>query len=302
MSATKLATTVTAVVASTALGLPAAAGAQLTVRVEGLDSGSRPAFRSTTAAGTLSPAASGQSVRVEFLRDGVVLAERRAPVDSGTFRVRSPELVEPGRYRIRVSEPTGAQAQSREFRLRLPNLKRRDHGRAVQALNRRLRKLGYRAAKGARFTAATANAVLAYRKVNRMAWERRASSEVLSKVLRDRGAFRLRFPRAGQHVEVDLQRQVMALADRGKARHTFHISSGKPSTPSDRGHFRIQRRTPGYNSLGMLHSVYYNRGEALHGYRSVPAYPASNGCIRSPIPDARFIFDWVRLGMSVYVY
>ena len=34
------------------------------------------------------------------------------------------------------------------------------------------------------------------------------------------------------------------------------------STPSDRGHFRFQRRQPGYNSLGMLDSVSYNRGEA----------------------------------------
>ena len=34
----------------------------------------------------------------------------------------------------------------------------------------------------------------------------------------------------------------------------------------------------------------------------VTAYPASNGCIRTPVPDARFIYDWVRLGMSIYVY
>ena len=52
----------------------------------------------------------------------------------------------------------------------------------------------------------------------------------------------------------------------------------------------------------MLDPVYYNRGEAIHGYRSVPAYPASHGCIRSPISDARFIYDWLQLGMSLYVY
>jgi lipoprotein-anchoring transpeptidase ErfK/SrfK len=57
-----------------------------------------------------------------------------------------------------------------------------------------------------------------------------------------------------------------------------------------------------HNSLRMLDSVYYNRGEAIHGYASVPTYPASHGCVRSPIPDARFIYNWVRLGMSIYVY
>jgi lipoprotein-anchoring transpeptidase ErfK/SrfK len=144
--------------------------------------------------------------------------------------------------------------------------------------------------------------VLAFRKVNLMAWTRRASPEVLSRLLRGRGAFKLRHPGAGRHVEVDLRRQVMVLANKGKPRYTFPISSGKASTPADRGHFRFYRRQPGYNSLGMLHSVYYNGGEAIHGYRFVPTYPASHGCIRSPIPDARFIYDWVRLGMSVYVY
>jgi lipoprotein-anchoring transpeptidase ErfK/SrfK len=34
----------------------------------------------------------------------------------------------------------------------------------------------------------------------------------------------------------------------------------------------------------------------------VPPYPASHGCIRTPIPDARFIYDWIQLGMSIYVY
>jgi lipoprotein-anchoring transpeptidase ErfK/SrfK len=94
----------------------------------------------------------------------------------------------------------------------------------------------------------------------------------------------------------------MVLANRGKPRYTFHISSGKRSTPADRGHFRFYGRQPGYNSLGMLDSVYYNGGEAIHSYRFVPTYPASHGCIRSPIPDARFIYNWVRLGMSIYVY
>jgi lipoprotein-anchoring transpeptidase ErfK/SrfK len=144
--------------------------------------------------------------------------------------------------------------------------------------------------------------VLAFRKVNGMSWTRRASPEVLARLVRERGAFRLRFPRAGRHVEVDVKRQVMVLADRGKPSYTFPISSGHPSTPSDLGHFHFYRRVPGYNNSGMLDSVYYNRGEAVHGYRSVPTYPASHGCIRAPIADARFIYDWVRLGISIYVY
>jgi hypothetical protein len=32
------------------------------------------------------------------------------------------------------------------------------------------------------------------------------------------------------------------------------------------------------------------------------AEPASAGCIRNPIPNSRFIYGWVRLGMSIFVY
>jgi lipoprotein-anchoring transpeptidase ErfK/SrfK len=52
----------------------------------------------------------------------------------------------------------------------------------------------------------------------------------------------------------------------------------------------------------MYYSVYYNRGEAIHGYRSVPSYPASHGCVRNPIPNSRFIYRWVRLRMRIYVH
>jgi L,D-transpeptidase catalytic domain len=324
-----LATMATAVVASIAFALPAVAGAQeagpegqapvtgapaqLSVGVEGLRRGTRPALRRTIAVGTLSPFVAGQWVRVEFVRGGRVVARRRVGVQGtagvayGTFRLRSPRLVKPGRYRVRARKPVtaeqaGARAASRRFRLRFPGLTRGDRGRAVKLLNRLLRRRGYRSPKGRRFTAATASAVLAFRKVNWMEWTRRASPGVLSRLLRGRGAFKLRHPRGRRHVEIDLRRQVMVLANGGKPRHTFHISSGKASTPSDRGHFRFYRRQPGYNSLGMLHSVYYNAAEAIHGFGFVPTYPASHGCVRSPIPDARFIYNWVRLGMSVYVY
>jgi L,D-transpeptidase catalytic domain len=329
MSDKMLAAMASAVVASIAVALPAGAGAQeagppptgepapvpaqLSVRVKALQSGRRPALRRTTAVGTLSPFVPGQWVRVEFVRDGRVVARRRVPVHDaagaghGTFRVRSPMLIEPGVYRVRAQKPAtaeqaGARAATWQFRLRFPGLTQGDRGRAVKLLHRLLRKQGYRAPRGRRFTAATASAVLAFRKVNRMAWTRRASPDVLARLLRGRGALKLRHPGAGRHVEVDLTRQVMVLANRGKPRYTFHVSSGKPSTPSDRGHFRFYRRQPGYNSLGMLDSVYYNRGEAIHGYYSVPTYPASHGCVRSPIPDARFIYNRVRLGMSIYVY
>jgi lipoprotein-anchoring transpeptidase ErfK/SrfK len=52
----------------------------------------------------------------------------------------------------------------------------------------------------------------------------------------------------------------------------------------------------------MYYSVYYNRGEATHGYKSVPDYPASHGCLRNPIPDSKSIYNWINLGDDIWVY
>ena len=43
----------------------------------------------------------------------------------------------------------------------------------------------------------------------------------------------------------------------------------------------------------MVHSSYFIRGYAIHGYVDVPAFNASHGCLRVPIPDAARIFSWL---------
>ena len=61
-------------------------------------------------------------------------------------------------------------------------------------------------------------------------------------------------------------------------------------------------KTPGTNAKGMVHSSYFIRGYAIHGYVSVPAFNASHGCLRVPIPDAYRIFSWLHIGDRVIVY
>ena len=46
----------------------------------------------------------------------------------------------------------------------------------------------------------------------------------------------------------------------------------------------------------MYYSVYWHGGYAIHGYHSVPPYPASHGCVRNPIPESKFIYNWVTSG------
>jgi lipoprotein-anchoring transpeptidase ErfK/SrfK len=69
-----------------------------------------------------------------------------------------------------------------------------------------------------------------------------------------------------------------------------------------RGSFRVYSKTPGTNSKGMVNSLYFIRGYAIHGYPDVPVYPASHGCLRIPIPNARFMFRWLDYRDRVDVY
>jgi hypothetical protein len=149
---------------------------------------------------------------------------------------------------------------------------------------------------------ATGRAVLAFRKTNDMTRDGFATHEVYAKLLRNRGAFKLRYPKAGKHVEFDWSRQVLVLAQNGKPYRTYHASSGKPSTPTVFGTFHFYLKSPGTNAKGMVDSSYFIGGYAIHGYAEVPAYAASHGCVRVPIPNARQIFDWIGIGDPIYVY
>jgi lipoprotein-anchoring transpeptidase ErfK/SrfK len=175
-------------------------------------------------------------------------------------------------------------------------------GPRVQLLQRQLAKLGYAVPRTGTFDDGTARAVLAYRKVNRMSRTTVANRTIFSRLFRGRGAYKLRYPKAGKHVEADLSRQVLVLADDGKPFRVYHTSTGAGGTPTVQGSYRFYRKDPGYNSVGMYYSSYFIRGYAIHGYHSVPTYPASHGCLRVPLANAISIYNWIDLGDRIYVY
>jgi lipoprotein-anchoring transpeptidase ErfK/SrfK len=172
----------------------------------------------------------------------------------------------------------------------------------VALLKQGLRSLGYPAGSGPSWTGKLGREVLAFRKVNGMARVFAANAAVFRMVFAQRGAFRLRHPDAGRHVEFDWARQALALADGAKVVATYHASSGKPSTPTVFGTFHFYMKAPGTNAKGMFMSNYFVRGYAIHGYPDVPTYAASHGCIRVPNADAPAIFAWIRIGYPIFVY
>jgi hypothetical protein len=172
----------------------------------------------------------------------------------------------------------------------------------IRLVQRGLARLGYVTSQGGHWDAALGRAVLAFRKTNRLTRNSSVSGQVFSLLLSGHGGFKLKYPNAGKHVEADLGRQVLVLADKGQVQRIYHTSSGKPSTPTVVGSFRFYRKSPGTNAKGMVYASYFIRGYAIHGYKEVPASGASHGCLRVPIPNAISIFSWIGLGDQIFVY
>ena len=118
-----------------------------------------------------------------------------------------------------------------------------------------------------------------------------------------------------EHVEVDLDRQVLLLVDDdGKAR-VLPVSTGNGKeffydgqtsiayTP--RGRFVVYEKGVGWENNvpgSMYYPNYISGGIAIHGSLNVPSQPASHGCIRIPMFAAREVSKLLKLGTIVLVY
>ena len=260
--------------------------------------------------GSVRPFVPGQKVVLHVIRRGKSRARYEAPVrragGAGRYAVRF-RVRRRGRLRLVVKHratPQQKSFRSGAKRAEIVSWRAAPGNRGVRVLlmQRMLQRLGYSTSLSGRFDSHTSYAVLAFRKTNLMGASSYASRAVFSKLFRRRGAYRLRHRGPARHVEFDWSRQVLVIARNGRPWRTHHASSGKPSTPTVFGTFRFYRKQPGTNSHGMVHSNYFIGGYAIHGYPSVPLYPASHGCIRVPIPQAAGIDRAISIGDTIYVY
>jgi L,D-transpeptidase-like protein len=243
------------------------------------------------------------SVRV-MLGKRRYVSVRRTVRQSGAQGTFSVEFKAHRRGTLRAfASGAGLVAQSRAFSVIQRSAGSGQKGLHVVFLQHRLRDLRYLVDLSGRYDDSTARAILAYRKVNGMERTYSANRAIFQRLASKLGKFHIRYPRHGKHVEADLSRQILALTDRrGKLFRVLIVSSGKPSTPTVRGSFKVYSKTPGTNSLGMVNSNYFFGGYAIHGYHDVPTFAASHGCLRIPIPNARFMFRWLGYGDRVDVY
>jgi hypothetical protein len=261
--------------------------------------------------GTLGAFVPGETVTVRFSSNGRKVFAKKVAIQAGPAGIGrflftyKPTHV--GRLVVRaVHDATPALGALDAVGHSIDVLPRRvgpSSGKAsVRALQRRLKSLGYVVGAPSAFDGRTQRAVLAFRKVAGMPRTTQASSTVMRAIARGAGVFKIRQPTHGRHIEADLSRQVIALVDRGRVVRIYPISSGKPSTPTVQGSFRVYSKTPGTNAKGMVYSAYFVGGYATHGYPSVPVFAASHGCLRVPIPDAISLYNWIKIGTPVDVY
>jgi PKD repeat protein len=207
-------------------------------------------------------------------------------------------------YVIRIEvTPTGTFAGRRttvRTNVYVPYLAQGAHGPSVRILERRLAELRY-LLRGVDsfFSYDTVDAVVAFQKVNGLSRTGRVTPPVwrrlqVARVPRPRYRF-------GHHIEVDKTRQVLFEVDHGRVVRVVHVSTGATgNTPVGRWH--IYSKVPGTLPTGMFDSNFFLRGFAIHGYPSVPTYPASHGCVRTPLWAAPILFASSYYGETIYIY
>jgi hypothetical protein len=178
---------------------------------------------------------------------------------------------------------------------------------SVLAAQQRLVALGYLDPSGAdgRLGPATTAAVLAFQK-----WEGLGRDGVIGA----QTAARLRTAGrptpvtqggSGKRAEVLLGKQVALAIQDNQVVRVIHVSTGKPSTPTPPGDFKVYGQYPRWWSTPfreyLLWASPFNGGIAFHQYPDVPAVAASHGCVRVNASQAKWLYDFLKVGVPVKV-
>jgi L,D-transpeptidase catalytic domain len=291
------------IAAIAAFALPAASAAAVTgPPTLALNGPNKPGLLDkVTANGSVPGATAGTQVTVTVLANGQTVEKKQLAV-GGDTKFSFPFVID-SCCNYEVTATSGGQSSpAQRFTVTVPKHLRK--GAVTHLYNQSLVDEGYYTGGhvSGKFNHGSQLATLAFRKVNNMARNYQYKPSIFRKLLMGRGGFQPRY-HSGHHVEVDISRQVMALVNGDDVVATFHVSTGKPSTPTVRGTYHFYRKDPGYNSEGMYYSIYFIRGYATHGYNPVPMHEAaSHGCVRNPIPFSTYIYNWINLGDAIHIY
>jgi N-acetylmuramoyl-L-alanine amidase len=196
------------------------------------------------------------------------------------------------------------------------SLRRGASGPEVEALQRRLQDLGYWIGTvDGHYGGQTQQAVYALQKasgVGRDGVVGAGTRAALDRAVRPQAR-----SHSGHVVEIDLNRQLLMLVDGGRVDQVLNTSTGsnghylqdgvRQHAVTPRGNYKIFRQVDGWDPgpLGALYKPkYFNGGIAIHGFGSVPPYPASHGCARVSLEAISWMWRAGKLptGTPVWVY
>ena len=263
-------------------------------------------FDTARAVGTVAPARAGEQVTVQLIRGGRTVASRHPSMGAaGRFVARFP-IRDVGTYRVRARfdapDLLPAVRTTNPRTTPLPDLHEGASSSFVVLLEQRLRALHYHLTPAdRRFDHRTSDAVMAFRKVQRMPRNHAVTDAVWRALARPR-KFNPRSRADGVHIEIDQSRQVVVTVEDGHVRGIIHTSTGKPSTPTYDGSFTVNRKIAGYSPHRLYYPSYFDGNRAIHGWPEVPSSAASHGCARVPYWTARWIYGLATIGTRVIVY
>ena len=109
----------------------------------------------------------------------------------------------------------------------------------------------------------------------------------------------------GRRVEVLVDRQLALAIQDNQVVRAIHVSTGKPSTPTPTGSFKVYAKYPRWWSTPfqewLLWAAPFVGGVALHQFPEVPVDAASHGCVRVTQYDAPWLYGFVSVGTPVRV-
>ena len=112
-------------------------------------------------------------------------------------------------------------------------------------------------------------------------------------------------------ISIDLSTQRLIAWEGNKAVYAVIVSTGKASTPTRLGTFRVytKYRTtrmtgPGYDVPDVPYTMYYDGGMAIHGayWHNRFGTPVSHGCTNVAVNHAKWLFNWASVGTPVVVH
>jgi N-acetylmuramoyl-L-alanine amidase len=253
------------------------------------------------------PATYAAHVRVSVLAAGRLLARRSVAVVGGVIATRVPTPWA-GAVTVRLDFPASgglsARTISRRIAVSARTLRRGARGPDVSALHRRLAQLRVHVAGiGTVFGAETYDSVIAFQKARGLP----RTGVVDARMWRALGAvrfFRPHYAAPTPHIEIDKSRQTLMIVRRGVVTGIIPVSTGATgNTPV--GAFHILWKAPATSTwLGsaiLYRTMTFHGNFAIHGYYSVPPWPASHGCVRVPMWEANWLYVQSPVGERVYV-